>query len=736
MITINAAPIPNAIVLDANDSLISITSTNGVDHYFRVIIEIDDVLFDEQSWSRKDNFTAEKNLKNLYKAYFESVFNPDFTNGLIQQTHLIKKVSLTIQEKLIDDDSLVQFRVIDDFYIMHNVKSVPFNCYDKIQFLGINPEIMQLHRYGKIAVPFMVYSENESLVVELKKNNGTVIDTQTVASFNGVRVYVYFFDLSEVITDYLYLRLQITVGSETFEKIFRIFEHEKFPVKEIAFLNNFGYWIYVYLDGQLSIDNNLETKTYEELDNTEKVYEINEKQNYAISTGSLVSSEKEIINQIATALESKIFLNAKWISMINATKKINTFKDRNNLYSETLNFSVKENNSISNQNIIAVVNSLRIDSFTNVSGDNYSLAFSSNYQLANLVLEFSTDQNNWANPITLQTLTSPQTIVKSITIDQYLRLKDTNSGVVTFSNILLHEVGDFFICALIQDLDYQIVPVDNTNNIDFWFTFNLSEQLAYPITVELYYRETGASTWQMQSNLMSAPDFNITLNRFSKYDFRLKLINDSNCPVISIDDCPGFDAIGNQGEFVSILWNDTETSEPLQGFDTIIDIFCNYDMNYGIDLDSLAWEGYNSNDNEWIGINLPLDNVVAVYPTLGINKYRLTALNDYGDTVYSNELQYQRTGTIHQTVRSIGVNSAGPNICSSDLITNCKVMTQSTQFTMQAGDFVLNPNETPFNGQGKVFVIASVFAAPSEPSYVCIVQSNGMVSNNPTLCTS
>ena len=33
---------------------------------------------------------------------------------------------------------------------------------------------------------------------------------------------------------------------------------------------------------------------------------------------------------------------------INATKKINLYKDRNNLYSESLSFSVRQNNSVDN----------------------------------------------------------------------------------------------------------------------------------------------------------------------------------------------------------------------------------------------------------------------------------------------------------------------------------------------------------------------------------------------------
>lgn len=350
MITINSAPIQDKILLDANDSIISITSSNGIGYYFRVKIFIDTVFFDEQSWSRKDDTTAEKNLKKLYSAYYETIFNPAFANGLTQQNHLLKKVSIVINEHSIGDDSLVQTISLSDFYFMYNVKPIYFIDDNSFQFLGINPDVFQIPTNGKISLPFLVNTNNEIVKVELKDNTGAIIDSIIIPAFTDKRVYLYNFDLSTIAlsANILYLTLYITVGASSFSKIFKVLKFPKFPIKEIAFLNNFGFWIYVYLDGQLSIDNNLDIKTYEELDTTEKVFEINEKQTYSINTGALLTSEKDIINQIATALEAKIVLNSEWISMINSTKKINKYKDRNNLYTESLTFSVKQNQSIPN----------------------------------------------------------------------------------------------------------------------------------------------------------------------------------------------------------------------------------------------------------------------------------------------------------------------------------------------------------------------------------------------------
>lgn len=350
MITINTSPTPDRFMLDANNTVISITSSNGNGFYFRANIYIDDQLFDVQSWSRQDEVTATKDLKKLYYAYFETIFNPNFTNGLVQQMHLLKKVSIIINEHSIGDDSLIQTATIPDFYIMHNLKPVLFDDRIKLQFLGINPEVLQISKKGKVSIPFLVYANNESLIVELQDNFGNTIDFASKSNFTDKRVYKYNFDFSTIDLSHttLYFKLKITVGTTEITKIFRLFTDPKFDIKEITFLNSFGYWCYAYFDGQLTIDNNLDVKTYEESTGLEIAYEINEKQTYTLNTGSLLSSEKEILNQVTTALDAKILLGSEYVTMVSTTKKINIYKDRNNLYSENLTFSVKQNNSISN----------------------------------------------------------------------------------------------------------------------------------------------------------------------------------------------------------------------------------------------------------------------------------------------------------------------------------------------------------------------------------------------------
>lgn len=496
MITINSEPIQDSILLDANNTLISITSDNGVGFYFRAKISIDNVFFDEQSWSRKDDFTAEKDLKKLYSAYYETIFNTIFANGLTQQLHLIKKVSIIIEERDIDTDGLAQSKVLNDFYFMYNAKPVPFTSSTKLQFLGVNPDILQIPIDGKISMPFMVNANNETILVELKDDSGITVDSQNIAAFTDKRVYLYNFDLSSIALSptKLFLTLKITVGVTALTKVFRIFKYPKFQIKEITFLNNFGFWIYTYLDGQLSIDDSLDVKVYEEFDNTEKVYEINEKQNYTINTGALLTSEKDIVHQIVTALEAKIFLNSEFISMINATKKISQYKDRNNLYAENLTFSVKQNNSVPNQNLTSVVipNSLAITNVVNTSGSNYDISFSSNFPLTNLFSEVSVDGITWSTPTHFSGLTSPQNRVISLGGFQYIRISDVNGSVTTYSNVYHYVVA--FGIQEISNLYYNTLPggfreADLNINVP-----NIST--------------VGSLKWRATYNLISATDTN------------------------------------------------------------------------------------------------------------------------------------------------------------------------------------------------------------------------------------
>lgn len=351
MITINTSPAANRIILDGNNTDISVTSTNGAGYYFRALIFINGELFDTQSWSRKDAYTAEKNLKKLYNAYFATAFSSTFTPGVTAQTHLKKQVNITIQELLMDNDSVVDTLSLPTFFILYNSKPVTFIDTVKAAFLGMTADKIIIPANGKISIPFYTNASAETVVIELKDNFNTIIDTVTIPSDTAKKVFLYNYDLSAaapLINNTIYFILTITVGATTITKPFRHIEYPDFDIKEIAYLNTFGFFVYAYLDGQMSIDNSLAIETYEQLNGSDKIIEINEDLSYTINSGSLLGSEKAIMTEIVNALEAKLFFNGEWLDMVGRTKKVKEYQDRLNNYSENLQFAVTRNPDIAN----------------------------------------------------------------------------------------------------------------------------------------------------------------------------------------------------------------------------------------------------------------------------------------------------------------------------------------------------------------------------------------------------
>lgn len=350
MITIVKAPALNAVLLDANNTEITITSSNGSGHYFRALIAIDDVLFDEQGWSRKDAFTAVKDLVKLYNAYFVSSFAAFTSNGIVEKTNLKKKVSIVINEHLLSTDAIVQTVTLPDFYIMYNAKPVVFNDSLKLQILGITPEVLQIPVNGKIRIPFIVKTVAEAVIVITKDNFGGIINTQTIAAATAKKIYQYDFDLSGVTlaANTNYFETTITCGTTTTTLRYRLMLLPDFPVKELYFKNNFGYFIPVYFDGELETSNGFKVDDYQSADGSSVVFEIQEDTQYTINSGSLLTDERAIINQVASAYEVYFKINNSWQKIQTSTKKELEFRDRKHNYSQDLTFTFTNSGKVPN----------------------------------------------------------------------------------------------------------------------------------------------------------------------------------------------------------------------------------------------------------------------------------------------------------------------------------------------------------------------------------------------------
>jgi hypothetical protein len=359
MINILKTPPANSVLLDANNSVISIQSTLGAGHYFRALIYINDVLFDTQGWSRQDDFIAKKDLKKLYAAYFTSTFNPIITTGLLRQTDFIKKVNITINEYVLETDLLVETIYLPVFLIMHNQVPESFSDETKIQFLDVKPEVIQVTENSKIVLPFFVNANSEDLLAKIYSGN-TIINQIMIPSLSGKKAYCYNLDLNTISIPYGvdYLNLEISCGNNSISKTFKFFILPNYPVKEIVFKNNFGFYIHSYFDGEIEVNNDFKVDSYTQIDGTDKIFEINENATYSINTGSLMNNEKSIISQICNSIDTYFLYENQWIEILTKTKKWNEFKDNIHSFKEDLLFSFSKNRDIKNKEFIAVENAL------------------------------------------------------------------------------------------------------------------------------------------------------------------------------------------------------------------------------------------------------------------------------------------------------------------------------------------------------------------------------------------
>lgn len=443
MIQVINFPPENRYLLDGNNTQITVTSDNA-DGYFRAKIYIDDALFDEQGWSRKDDFTATKDLLYLYNAYFKPYFLGSFTTGLLEQTNFKKKVSIVIEEKDIDTDVLLGTVTLPDFYLLYNVKSEIFNDINKLYIFGLKAEHMNMKKDGTIVIPFYANAETEDVKVTIYDDLENILHTQTIAAVNGKKVFIYTLNLSEVtvISSVLYLRAKIEVGAETTEKYYNVLRLPNYEVKEVVFQNNFGYYIPAYFDGDFEDVSGMKVQSYERYDTSTAVYAVEEDGTYTINTGGLSTREKEIVKEIANSIDCYFNNNGNYIRVNTATKKATNLKSRLNIYSEDLVFTFRAGLPFTNLDLATDVSDLELEliSITNTEGSNFDVEFNANFPLFQVFSRVRVnDTFSWSAPVLFPTSISPQSRVVSLGGGSFeMVLHAVYNSTLVYSNIVTY----------------------------------------------------------------------------------------------------------------------------------------------------------------------------------------------------------------------------------------------------------------------------------------------------------
>jgi len=404
-ITALQTPTAGSFILDANNTLIKVQSTNGAGHYFRAQISVNGTLFDTQGWSREDDYTAIKDLKKMYQAYFETVFLSDFENLLQVQTHLVKEVAIVVKEYNIDSGAETSSLTLPAFFIMYNIKPQLFDYTAPLKLLS-ESVVMTVPVNGKIAFPFYVGTTATTLSVNLATDDGTTLDSRGISIAKGGIVYLYQFDLAPETLSYSVLSVVATIqvnGGAAIRLRFRINRLPDFPVKELAFKNNFGFFQYAYPDGEMQTQSGLEVLTYTLEDDTEKVYEINEEATYTINTGSYKADEAGVLSMIALSPETYLKNGSAWLPVVTGTKKLTTFRDRQHQYSEALLFTMRKGTDIENSAYISGITNIPNIELVSVINDGanhltFNYKFNNGFVAAQLRLKYKpASQANYAS---------------------------------------------------------------------------------------------------------------------------------------------------------------------------------------------------------------------------------------------------------------------------------------------------------------------------------------------------
>lgn len=441
MIQVLNYPAENRYLLDGNNTQLTVVSTNGAGYYFRAKIYIDDILFDEQGWSRKDDFTATKDLIYLYHAYFKPYFLGSFDTGLFEQTDFKKKVTIIIEERLIDTDAVVYSVTLPNFYLIYNVKSESFNDADKVYVLGLDPKRFRMKKTGTISIPFYVNANDDTVSVVIKDDIGNILHQESIENVTGKKIYIYNLNLSEVtlLSAALYITADVSCGASTIQKLYSIIKLPNYEVKELVFQNNFGFYIPAYFDGDFEDKRGFSVQTYEQFNNTEKVFAVDEAGTYTINTGNLNIEEKEIVRQIANSLDCYFKNGINYRQVVTGTKKATYDKSRENIFSEDLVFSFRE--GLPFTNILAqdsITPEIIITDVTTSDYWNYLIEFTTNFPMLQLFSQIRFNENyNWKKPYTHAGLTSPQSRIVNLGGGNFqIRIFAYYNGQIVYSNIV------------------------------------------------------------------------------------------------------------------------------------------------------------------------------------------------------------------------------------------------------------------------------------------------------------
>ncbi|AEW85878.1 hypothetical protein [Flavobacterium columnare] len=397
MIYINAAPEKDQIILNGNESIISVSSTRGKGFYFLAEIKLGDVVYDIQQWSRKDSHTSEKNIKNMFKHQFKHIFEDLQKSEIKLETDKLLKVSIVIKEYDLDKNILHDSIKLPDFFILYSDFPAFFDDKKKIQLLGVLSEVLVISSTGKISIPFLVNGNDETMKVSLISEDKTVLDSHLIKNIKGKNIFSYRNIIDSNYSKFNFVELNLEIDGFIISKKIKFLKSSYYDINEFCFRNNFGFFTYFYCFGLKKIELNYDRKSYKSFDYNDIPYDLNEEVFYTLNTSYFSEKEQPVLREIMNSLDVKLKENNVWLDLANNTKKLLLEKSKQHLYDVDLTFKLIKKQIFTPLNHKEMNAFVRIDNISLVANElgTYSISFSTNIDWIDLVLESSNDTIIW-----------------------------------------------------------------------------------------------------------------------------------------------------------------------------------------------------------------------------------------------------------------------------------------------------------------------------------------------------
>jgi hypothetical protein len=285
----------DSVFFSNNPIEIQLESELGANHFFVVTINVNDVLFDVQSWGKVNDTDCFINLSGQFENIFKNEFTAPTEIEVLANNSLYKKISVSVKEY--NADSLLELasEVLPDFYLLQNSVATEFNAAQELILLSELANLNKIDASSVISLP--VWINANSAIFKIVDNNSQELFSTTIATVKGLyefRIPIAVLNINGL-TD---ITVTIVVAADSISKTYYLKDNFRYQKTQLAIKNTFGFFEYCSFFGILT-----KTPKYKRtivatyLDVRANVDE-DHKIGYKLNTGYLTSAQTVSIDKL------------------------------------------------------------------------------------------------------------------------------------------------------------------------------------------------------------------------------------------------------------------------------------------------------------------------------------------------------------------------------------------------------------------------------------------------------